>query len=479
MSKLSNKAKMQILLPALSVVLMSGIYFVFDNLFIECKINGCQSIDGKLLSVVEKPLALSNINEHINAKKSEIGNLKNKYNEALKEQKTIEAEAANTQLLLGNQQKQLADEQLKSPKLDANVHQANINAYTAKLTVQNKEANLAQAKTNSALGEVTAEENALKNTAGQISARYSKRIFWLFLSAFVLGFTIIGIGVSANIILRLEKSLRFKWLIWTSVAAFVCFFSILLANEYLLSISNPLFAPTLYTNGDLARYSLLVTNACVFPVIIFFASASCAVNYLVNHPKYTSEELLEIKRVQTETVETTDKLAPLNNIEKPTPEEEAEKSELESGLTALRTKFAVMCKSSVQFHEELRNDAKMILYVGSALLFAGLTRMNVIFDWHLLFVGKDFSVALTPFLQSVVAAQAGFYSILLAVLYFPMVYAIPPKPDVPDGIEATLDEAGFLQTIKEYMPRLIAICSPFLVGPISDLIKQLVGTQSN
>ncbi|MCD9187542.1 MAG: hypothetical protein LUM44_14075 [Pyrinomonadaceae bacterium] len=476
MSENTNLTKMQIVLPALSVVLLVSIYIVCQLLFMDCADGNCQSVNGKLLSEVSNPVNLSEAEKNINGKKAEITKLKEKYGKSQEEQqKKIEEETTNY-LLMGNEQKMLADEQFKNPDLDANKHMTNINGYTAKIAAVNKEVNLAQTNTDTALNDLNAKTTELKQLREQISKRYSSRVNWLFLSAFVFGFTVIGIVISIRIIGRLGEPLSSKWLVLTGSIAVICFIVISLLGEKLMSISSSLLESSLFTNGDLSPFWLAVTNAVVFPVIVFFTSASCAVIYLVKKSTVTQtglDELKERKRVIDETI---DEIENLPVVSPPDPDNEKKKSALDTKLTELLAKYSEMTKTAEQFYKDLRGEAKLILYVGSALLFAGLVRMQLIASWHVLFISKDFSDVLSPFQTTVTAVQGGFYSILLAALYFPMVYSIPPKPDSPDGIDETLNEKGVLQVLKEYAPRLIALSSPFLAGPVADLVKYLTGT---
>jgi hypothetical protein len=120
--------------------------------------------------------------------------------------------------------------------------------------------------------------------------------------------------------------------------------------------------------------------------------------------------------------------------------------------------------------------AKSILYIGAAMLFVSMLRMDLSFDWHLDYVTSYLKEGISRFFSSVLAVQAAFYAIMLGLVYFPFA-SLPKKGD------AELEKAGeptaggkVWSLLPEPLPTFLAIISPFLAGPLAESVKFLTGS---
>jgi hypothetical protein len=115
--------------------------------------------------------------------------------------------------------------------------------------------------------------------------------------------------------------------------------------------------------------------------------------------------------------------------------------------------------------------AKSILYIGAAMLFVSMLRMDLSFDWHLDYVATHLKDGISRFFSSVLAVQAAFYAIMLGLVYFP--FASLPKKGDAEREKAGEPTAGgkIWSLLPEPLPKLLAIISPFLAGPLAELVK--------
>lgn len=105
------------------------------------------------------------------------------------------------------------------------------------------------------------------------------------------------------------------------------------------------------------------------------------------------------------------------------------------------------------------------------MLFIGIFRMQTIQEWHLALVSfgqsAEYRNLLQSYFSSSLTVQAGFYAIILGVIYLPTAQNIPDSSEV----KTTLDEKGWLAVIKDYGPRFVMIISPFIAQTIATPLK--------
>ncbi len=129
------------------------------------------------------------------------------------------------------------------------------------------------------------------------------------------------------------------------------------------------------------------------------------------------------------------------------------------------------------------NYLRLVLYVGTLLLVVGVLLMRSIFHWSLAFIpptedGVDKIVE--SFTSSIVTAEAGFYTLILAGVYLPAALilqwrarSLQKLPEDVSEKDKVLQGYGLTFSFKESLPRLVAILGPFLVGPVGELFKYL------
>ncbi|HQU84757.1 MAG TPA: hypothetical protein PKY59_16580 [Pyrinomonadaceae bacterium] len=496
MSEKKYVGYIQILLPAISVVLILLLYLFTNSAFIKCANVQCQKFDGSLVSQVKPSVKLSEASNNINALKEDIGKQTKSYADKNSAKTEIEGNLADAN-------KQLREEQLKQANAviandnNSTVYEKNANALKMRVLVFTEEAKLAGNNTNTALGELKTKQDALKETVNNISSRYTKRLYWLFFSALVLVFTVIGIVISLKVLMLLPKE-KSHWVSVAILLGFAFYIILVVLDLNYISLTESFYQTSLIDNGDISLRWLSITNSTVFPVIVFFAFAGGAIIYMSKNPNQTEFEELEYKK---NIYEINNTLLSLENLEivsppitsppitsppitsppitSPPDAIEDEKTTLNEKLIELKAALAERLKKPVDFQEILRNYSKMILYVGSVLIFAGLTRMKILGEWHQLFTAPEFTSGLASFFNSMVAVQGAFFSMLLTGLYLPMAYSIPPSQGTPDGISETFSEQGFFATIKAYAPRFVALMLPFVSGYLSDLFNFITDSQAS
>lgn len=141
------------------------------------------------------------------------------------------------------------------------------------------------------------------------------------------------------------------------------------------------------------------------------------------------------------------------------------------------------------YHKGLRelsvrmNYLRTVLYVGTLLLVVGVLLMRAIFQLSLAFIpgteagAEKIAESLT---SSIVSAEAGFYTLILAGVYLPAAFIIQGRARALKGLPEETSEQdkvlhgyGLTFSLTESLPRIIAILAPFLVGPVGELLKHL------
>jgi hypothetical protein len=127
---------------------------------------------------------------------------------------------------------------------------------------------------------------------------------------------------------------------------------------------------------------------------------------------------------------------------------------------------------------------RVVLYVGTFLLIAGILRMSALGQWVISYVAPSAVAAAQNLNTAVVAVTGGFYTLILAAVYLPSAYIISRRAWVvvgrstianPADAQATkLQERGLAFSFKESLPRVLAVLGPLLAGPIGELFKSLL-----
>lgn len=167
----------------------------------------------------------------------------------------------------------------------------------------------------------------------------------------------------------------------------------------------------------------------------------------------------------------------------------ADKATFESKLTntdkeilQLTDKVTKLENETSKVYDTYREYIKIVLYVGALMLFVGMLRVKLLADWHLIFISLDPANAyykiLADFFTSSITVQAGFYTILLAVIYLPVAYAISVKTSSDVTTNEVKENGWWSVSFAELLPRIFAIISPVLAGPIVTLFNYLINKAS-
>jgi hypothetical protein len=469
--------------PAILVGALFVTYALFNFAFIRCPY-GCEKVEGGLVSELNQEIAnLSNAgiksNESVNKLRKETETLDSR----IKARKLKEEEIANTQEAIGAKVREIADLKIANANVDTNVQQANLNALNTNLEAQKAELVLLQNNANKALEYKNAAQNELVAFRSNISSRYSSRLMWVFLTII---FTVLCSSAGAFSCYVMSRTLQEKWKIWAWASIGISLTVIILS----LTVGQPVmstlpFSESLYAKGDISPWAVDFFNVIAFAAIVFFVAAICSIVYAVEETKNLTakikaldqesaliareKENLVIPADSASETEKNEYLKNLNALEARKKTLEKEKLELEK----TEQKLSALGSEPAKIYDTLRNYMRIILYIGSALLFFGIVRIDILSKWHLTFVSSGFTNLLTSFFHDLLRVQAGFYTILLATIYLPAVYMIPATPDSPD-VKESIDKKGFFVTLRELAPRLIAVMLPLLAPPITDLIKQFL-----
>lgn len=120
---------------------------------------------------------------------------------------------------------------------------------------------------------------------------------------------------------------------------------------------------------------------------------------------------------------------------------------------------------------------RLILYTGTLLLVVTLLLKKAIYQWSLAYVPQDGALeAARNLLDAFLTLDGGFYSLVLAAVYLPAALILHRRAQVlvesslgePEQ-ETKLKEFGLNFSLRESLPRLLAIIAPFLTGPIAQL----------
>ena len=121
---------------------------------------------------------------------------------------------------------------------------------------------------------------------------------------------------------------------------------------------------------------------------------------------------------------------------------------------------------------------RLILYAGTTLLVTTILLKKSIYQWALAYTVQDAALETArDFVASLLALDGAFYTLVLAAAYLPAALVLYRRaqslvgPSLEAGEQETkLQAYGLNFSLKEAIPRILAILGPFLTGPAADLI---------
>jgi len=121
---------------------------------------------------------------------------------------------------------------------------------------------------------------------------------------------------------------------------------------------------------------------------------------------------------------------------------------------------------------------RIILYAGTLLLITAILLKKAIYQWALAYTPQDDALEIARnFVASLLTLEGGFYTLVLAAAYLPAALVLQRRAQVLVGLsldeaeqEVKLKEYGLNFSLKESLPRILAILGPFLTGPVADFL---------
>jgi cytochrome b561 len=266
------------------------------------------------------------------------------------------------------------------------------------------------------------------------AARYGGRITWIFFRLAYIISCLAAFAIACYVIYQSfankgdEKSKLDKGAVFLALGvALSSAFGILLYNhrEQYMSVIIPIFEKTI--EYDLKNIADVMTqvNSFGFAVCLFVVLATCSILYSAN--------------------------------------DEASRT----GLKQLSTKMKYL---------------QLILYVGTIMLVVGILLIRSMYQWSLAFILRDEQAVKVAesFYSSLLAAEGGFFTLILAAVYLPAALILRSRADSLEGLpkenadkEKLLKDYNLTFSFAESLPRILAILGPLLAGPIGELFSRL------
>lgn len=424
--------------PLIVVVFLVAVYAVSDFSFIQCKaFVQCSEIDGTAVSQIdEKVVHLDNVNTVLTDKLTA-------YNTKAVRVKDKEGEIEETQVNVDKKAQEIKDTLSK----DAN---ANVSVLTNEKTKLESTVKTKREEANTLTSDREKSNSEIAGVRNQVSARYSSRLLWVFLTAVFFVLCVAAIIVSRSVIKDsiTDAGSQNKWQLLTIIGAIAFALTVSLpvflrTKSNYMSIVLPMHEKSIGGNGDISIDVINFINAFGFAATIFLLVASCSIIASVQRKKQLVAE------------------------------GDAKASETSADLPNETANPSAPAQTDP--FQTQKTNARMILYIGGLMLFVGMLRVKLVSDWHLIFVSTDpnnpYYKLLAEFFKSSLAVQAGFYTIILAAIYLPVMYVIQSKDGAPAAKKEEQKTGAGVFSFAEVLPRLIAIISPFLAGPLLDLLK--------
>jgi len=139
----------------------------------------------------------------------------------------------------------------------------------------------------------------------------------------------------------------------------------------------------------------------------------------------------------------------------------------------------------MQDEEELKRRLRLLralLYAGAAALIIGVLRLAAALNW-----GGDFWAAGSPagkeaasLLNGILSSLGISYTLILVSMYLPTVLMLNARAQAlaqakaPEKSKEWLEKNGLTLSYLGYLPRLLALLGPILVGPLGQLLNKLI-----
>lgn len=134
-----------------------------------------------------------------------------------------------------------------------------------------------------------------------------------------------------------------------------------------------------------------------------------------------------------------------------------------------------------QIAEQMKR-LQLVLYAGTFMLVSGVLLIRSVYQWSLAFGSRETEAvkAAEGFFSVLLAAEGGFFTLVLAAVYVPAAFILRHRADLVSGLpEAEEDKEKELQkynltfSFMKSWPRIAAILGPLLAGPVGELFSRL------
>ncbi|HEX8457609.1 MAG TPA: hypothetical protein VF656_09945 [Pyrinomonadaceae bacterium] len=123
-----------------------------------------------------------------------------------------------------------------------------------------------------------------------------------------------------------------------------------------------------------------------------------------------------------------------------------------------------------------------LLYAGAAALIIGVLRLAAALNWGGGFwaAGSASGREMSALINGIVSSLGISYTLILVSIYLPTVLILNGRAQTlaqaesPDEPKAWLEKRGLTLSFLGYLPRLLALLGPVLIGPIGQLINKLI-----
>jgi hypothetical protein len=155
-------------------------------------------------------------------------------------------------------------------------------------------------------------------------------------------------------------------------------------------------------------------------------------------------------------------------------------------LTGTLSLAAAAC--ATLWHRDMKNELdetqlvrrvnllRPVLYVGAATLAIAVLRLSATFGWAASYLPpeSDLGKAVTSLVAGIVGSLGTSYTLLMAGVYLPAALLLRARVKAfsatqPDP-QAWLVKRGLTLSFPQYLPRVIALLTPLLAGPLGDLL---------
>ncbi|HEV2799978.1 MAG TPA: hypothetical protein VGW12_05765 [Pyrinomonadaceae bacterium] len=142
-------------------------------------------------------------------------------------------------------------------------------------------------------------------------------------------------------------------------------------------------------------------------------------------------------------------------------------------------------KGETQGEAELKRRLRLLralLYAGAAALIIGVLRLAAALNWGGGFwaSGSASGREASALINGIISSLGISYTLILVSMYLPTVLILNARVEslahavAPENPKEWLDKRGLILSYRGYLPRLLALLGPVLIGPFGQLLNALI-----